>query len=102
MPALSDTCPLPPPTPHGPLPCRAAPLILPFYHSGMGDVMPKGAQVPCTGATVVITIGEEGGGRQVPHVGPIMVITIGSGEAAGPRYCRYSRGRYRTSASAGW
>ncbi len=37
---------------------QPAPLVLPWYHSGMGDVMPKGSRVPRVGHTVTVTVGE--------------------------------------------
>lgn len=33
------------------------PIVLPFYHSGMGDVMPKKARIPRPGNTVTVTFG---------------------------------------------
>ena len=34
-----------------------APIVLPFYHSGMGDIMPRRARIPRVGKEVTITIG---------------------------------------------
>ena len=37
--------------------CRD-PVVLPLYHSGMGDVQPKGSTVPRVGRRVTVTVGE--------------------------------------------
>lgn len=34
------------------------PIVLPYYHSGMGDIMPYGARFPRMGHNVTITFGE--------------------------------------------
>ena len=38
-----------------------APLLLPLFHSGMGDVMPRGARVPRVGKRVTVVAGKEVG-----------------------------------------
>ncbi|KAK9815022.1 hypothetical protein WJX73_005063 [Symbiochloris irregularis] len=35
-----------------------APVVLPFFHSGMGHVMPKGSVVPSVGKHVTVTVGQ--------------------------------------------
>ena len=35
-----------------------APEVLPFYHSNMGTVMPRGSRVPHVGKTVTVAVGE--------------------------------------------
>jgi len=37
---------------------RRAPLVLPFYHSGMGRVLPRHGRVPRAGQAVVALVGE--------------------------------------------
>ena len=37
--------------------CRA-PVVLPYYHTGMGDVMPYKARVPRFGHNVTVTFGD--------------------------------------------
>lgn len=39
------------------LQCRD-PIVLPFYHSGMGRILPKGSVIPRVGQTVYVTVGE--------------------------------------------
>lgn len=39
-------------------PCGRPPIVLPFYHSGMGRVMPQGSLVPRFGKTVHVTVGK--------------------------------------------
>lgn len=34
------------------------PIVLPWYHSGMGDIMPRGARVPRIGHSVHVVVGE--------------------------------------------
>ena len=34
------------------------PIVLPWYHSGMGDIMPKGARIPRVGHAVSVVVGE--------------------------------------------
>lgn len=34
------------------------PIVLPWYHSGMGDVMPKGARIPRAGHAVHVVVGQ--------------------------------------------
>jgi len=33
-------------------------MVLPFYHSGMGDVLPRKKRVPRPGNTVVVQVGD--------------------------------------------
>jgi len=33
-------------------------VVLPMYHSGMGDVQPRGSTVPRVGKRVTVTVGE--------------------------------------------
>lgn len=37
--------------------CRE-PIVLPFYHSGMGRILPKGSVIPRIGHTVNVTVGQ--------------------------------------------
>ncbi len=37
---------------------RRTPIVLPFFHSGMGDVMPRGAAFPRVGKKVHVNVGE--------------------------------------------
>lgn len=37
---------------------RAFPLVLPIFHTGMGDVMPAKARVPRVGNRVTVNVGE--------------------------------------------
>lgn len=32
-------------------------MVLPFYHSGMGDILPKGGRVPRVGQVAHVTVG---------------------------------------------
>jgi hypothetical protein len=50
---------------HAPAPCpspgataRRDPVVLPFYHSGMGEVMPKHAALPRPGKQVTVVVGQ--------------------------------------------
>jgi monolysocardiolipin acyltransferase len=33
-------------------------MVLPFYHSGMGDVLPRKKRIPRPGNTVVVQVGD--------------------------------------------
>lgn len=48
------------PSPRSPVctPSRRPPLVLPLYHSGMGEVMPRKGRIPRAGKSIVVTVGE--------------------------------------------
>ena len=55
-----STCPPAARTAHAapPAPPRRDPIVLPFYHSGMGAVMPKRASLPRAGNAVTVLVGQ--------------------------------------------